>query len=142
MCEPIKKVELLGDVTSIEFFRSALGEWTNLLSCHPAFTAYETLHLELDPEALDYLIPNNGLIGFRFLVHETPEPLWVHHQTAVFLGTQFHTMLRLIGLRKVCLSTMKLCFLCFLCTQTTIIRKLEKLAHECKFHLGDRFYGF
>ncbi|KAL5111904.1 hypothetical protein TcWFU_004151 [Taenia crassiceps] len=62
---------------------------------------FEKLHLELDPESVDYLIPNSGLVGFRFLVHETPEPHWVHHQAAVFLGAQFHTMLRLVGTRKV-----------------------------------------
>ncbi|KAH9287280.1 hypothetical protein ECG_00950 [Echinococcus granulosus] len=61
----------------------------------------EKLHLELDPESVDYLIPNSGLVGFRFLIHETPEPHWVHHQSAVFLGAQFHTMLRLVGTRKV-----------------------------------------
>ncbi|VDK32584.1 unnamed protein product [Taenia asiatica] len=61
---------------------------------------FEKLHLELDPESVDYLIPNSGLVGFRFLVHETPEPHWVHHQAAVFLGAQFHTMLRLVGTRK------------------------------------------
>ncbi|VDM17117.1 unnamed protein product [Hydatigera taeniaeformis] len=58
--------------------------------------AFEKLHLELDPESADYLIPNSGLVGFRFLVHETPEPHWIHHQAAVFLGAQFHTMLRLV----------------------------------------------
>nr|CDS33197.2 amiloride sensitive cation channel 4 A [Hymenolepis microstoma] len=63
--------------------------------------ASETLHLELDPESVEYLIPNSGLVGFRFLVHETPEPHWVYHQAAVFLGAQFHTMLRLVGTRKV-----------------------------------------
>ncbi|KAM3176210.1 hypothetical protein ACTXT7_006942 [Hymenolepis weldensis] len=70
--------------------------------------ASETLHLELDPESVEYLIPNSGLVGFRFLVHETPEPHWVYHQSAIFLGAQFHTMLRLVGTRKA-LTSLKLC---------------------------------
>lgn len=73
----------------------------SLMKCCHYKTDPETMHLELDPESVDYLIPNSGLVGFRFLVHETPEPHWVHHQTAVFLGAQFHTMLRLAGTRKV-----------------------------------------
>ncbi|VDD74419.1 unnamed protein product [Mesocestoides corti] len=71
----------------------------------------ETLHLELDPESLDYLIPNKGLVGFRFLVHDTPEPNWVHHQSAIFLGIQFHTMLRLTGIRKFAASIQLWAFL-------------------------------
>ncbi|EUB63519.1 hypothetical protein EGR_01601 [Echinococcus granulosus] len=81
----------------VEQVASILFICANILNCMTS----EKLHLELDPESVDYLIPNSGLVGFRFLIHETPEPHWVHHQSAVFLGAQFHTMLRLVGTRKV-----------------------------------------
>ena len=80
----------------------------------PSYLGSETLHLELDPQPVEYLIPNSGLVGFHLLVHETPEPQWVHHQSAIFLGAQFHTMLHLVGTHKVHLTsfTPRLLFCC------------------------------
>ncbi|KAL5965969.1 hypothetical protein TSMEX_006294 [Taenia solium] len=89
-------VNVLNCISTVQKYKKT----TNANFGHALREPFEKLHLELDPESVDYLIPNSGLVGFRFLVHETPEPHWVHHQAAVFLGAQFHTMLRLVGTRK------------------------------------------
>ncbi|KAA3681085.1 uncharacterized protein DEA37_0009266, partial [Paragonimus westermani] len=61
----------------------------------------DEIQLILDPQSYDYMIPNQGFIGFRVLLHGRGDPLWATIPGAVYAGPTFHTMLRVVGLKKV-----------------------------------------
>ncbi|CAL8095515.1 unnamed protein product [Calicophoron daubneyi] len=62
---------------------------------------FDELQLTLDPQSYDYVVPNQGFVGFRILLHSQGDPLWALMPTAVYAGPTFHTMLRVVGLKKV-----------------------------------------
>lgn len=64
-------------------------------------TDFDEFQLTLDPQSFDYLIPNQGFVGFRVLLHTRGDPLWAMMPSAVYAGPTFHTMLRVVGLKKV-----------------------------------------
>ncbi|KER32121.1 hypothetical protein T265_01743 [Opisthorchis viverrini] len=73
--------------------------------CHslisPLFAAdVDEFQLTLDPQSYDYMIPNQGFVGFRILLHGRGDPLWGTMPGAVYAGPTFHTMLRVVGLKK------------------------------------------
>ncbi|CAH8575092.1 unnamed protein product [Schistosoma bovis] len=61
----------------------------------------DEIQLVLDPQSYDYLVPNQGFIGFRILLHGYGDSLWALIPTAVYAGPTFHTMLRAVGLKKI-----------------------------------------
>uniref|UniRef100_A0AA85IMM8 Amiloride-sensitive sodium channel n=1 Tax=Trichobilharzia regenti TaxID=157069 RepID=A0AA85IMM8_TRIRE len=61
----------------------------------------DEIQLVLDPQSYDYLVPNQGFIGFRILLHGYGDSLWAQIPTAVYAGPTFHTMLRTVGLKKI-----------------------------------------
>ncbi|CAH8577339.1 unnamed protein product [Heterobilharzia americana] len=61
----------------------------------------DEIQLVLDPQSYDYLVPNQGFIGFRILLHGYGDSLWTLIPTAVYAGPTFHTMLRAVGLKKI-----------------------------------------
>ncbi|THD27826.1 Amiloride-sensitive cation channel 4-A [Fasciola hepatica] len=64
-------------------------------------TDFDEFQLTLDPQSFDYLIPNQGFVGFRVLLHTRGDPLWAMMPSAVYAGPTFHTMLRVVGLKKI-----------------------------------------
>ncbi|OON16635.1 hypothetical protein X801_07550, partial [Opisthorchis viverrini] len=57
------------------------------------FLADEQIQLVLDPEVHDYLIPNNGLIGFRMAVISYFGELNESSAYTFVVGTRFHTLI-------------------------------------------------
>ncbi|CAH8519555.1 unnamed protein product [Schistosoma turkestanicum] len=64
-------------------------------------TGIDEVQLVLDPQSYDYLVPNQGFIGFRILLHGHGDSLWSLIPTAIYAGPTFHTMLRAVGLKKI-----------------------------------------
>ncbi|TNN08306.1 Acid-sensing ion channel 3 isoform 1 [Schistosoma japonicum] len=61
----------------------------------------DEIQLVLDPQSYDYLVPNQGFVGFRILLHGYGDSLWALIPTAVYAGPTFHTILRAVGLKKI-----------------------------------------
>ncbi|CAH8541868.1 unnamed protein product [Dicrocoelium dendriticum] len=61
----------------------------------------DELQLTLDPQSYDYMIPNEGFVGFRILLHSRGDPLWTAMPGSIYAGPTFHTMLRVVSLKKV-----------------------------------------
>ncbi|TGZ72436.1 hypothetical protein CRM22_002079 [Opisthorchis felineus] len=68
---------------------------------HGSNNDFDEFQLTLDPQSYDYMIPNQGFVGFRILLHGKGDPLWGTMPGAVYAGPTFHTMLRVVGLKKI-----------------------------------------
>ncbi|OON18927.1 hypothetical protein X801_05212, partial [Opisthorchis viverrini] len=75
---------------------------------HGSNNDVDEFQLTLDPQSYDYMIPNQGFVGFRILLHGRGDPLWGTMPGAVYAGPTFHTMLRVVGLKKAsCLDNLQ-----------------------------------